>query len=86
MSESTQAPEAYLRIDNLTKKFGAVTAVDQVSVSIPKGEIFALLGSSGSGKSTLLRMLAGFDAPTSGAIIWADKISPTFRPTSAQST
>ena len=68
MSEHSPDQSAYLRIDALTKKFGPVTAVDEVSVSIPKGEIFALLGSSGSGKSTLLRMLAGFEKPSSGAI------------------
>ncbi len=68
MSEPSPDQSAYLRIDALTKKFGPVTAVDEVSISIPKGEIFALLGSSGSGKSTLLRMLAGFEKPSSGAI------------------
>ena len=68
MSEPIPDTSAYLRIDALTKKFGPVTAVDDVSLSIPKGEIFALLGSSGSGKSTLLRMLAGFEKPSSGAI------------------
>jgi putrescine transport system ATP-binding protein len=68
MPESSTDPAAYLHIDALTKKFGPVTAVDEVSISIPKGEIFALLGSSGSGKSTLLRMLAGFEKPSSGAI------------------
>jgi putrescine transport system ATP-binding protein len=67
MPEATD-PSAYLHIDSLTKRFGAVTAVDDVSITIPKGEIFALLGSSGSGKSTLLRMLAGFEQPTSGGI------------------
>jgi putrescine transport system ATP-binding protein len=46
-----------------------VAAVDDVSLSIHKGEIFALLGSSGCGKSTLLRMLAGFEKPTSGSVI-----------------
>jgi putrescine transport system ATP-binding protein len=46
-----------------------VVAVDEVSLSIRKGEIFALLGSSGCGKSTLLRMLAGFEKPTSGRIL-----------------
>ncbi|WP_419834479.1 ABC transporter ATP-binding protein [Endozoicomonas atrinae] len=58
-----------LQIQNVTKKFDDVLAVDHVSLDIPKGEIFALLGASGSGKSTLLRMLAGFDKPTSGQII-----------------
>ncbi|MCF3998667.1 ATP-binding cassette domain-containing protein, partial [Pseudomonas aeruginosa] len=43
-------------------------AVDTVSLTINKGEIFALLGGSGSGKSTLLRMLAGFERPTEGRI------------------
>jgi putrescine transport system ATP-binding protein len=60
--------EPYLLIRDLVKEFDGVRAVDQVSVTINKGEIFALLGSSGSGKSTLLRMLAGFETPTAGAI------------------
>ncbi|HYA58716.1 MAG TPA: polyamine ABC transporter ATP-binding protein [Burkholderiaceae bacterium] len=58
----------FLRVERLTKRFGEVAAVDDVSISIAKGEIFALLGSSGCGKSTLLRMLAGFEAPTTGSI------------------
>ena len=61
--------EGYLRTEQLVKRFGDVVAVDEVSLSINKGEIFALLGSSGCGKSTLLRMLAGFEKPTSGAVI-----------------
>jgi putrescine transport system ATP-binding protein len=63
-----------LRIEGLTKVFdGSVRAVDDVSLSVAKGEIFALLGSSGCGKSTLLRMLAGFEAPTSGRIYLSGK-------------
>jgi putrescine transport system ATP-binding protein len=71
MSEavSTSASDSILRIHELTKKFGDVAAVDQVSIDIRKGEIFALLGASGCGKSTLLRMLAGFETPTSGSIV-----------------
>ncbi len=61
--------EGYLRTEQLVKRFGDVVAVDEVSLSINKGEIFALLGSSGCGKSTLLRMLAGFEKPSSGAVI-----------------
>jgi len=63
---TTAAP--FLLIKNLIKEFGDVRAVNDVSISINKGEIFALLGSSGCGKSTLLRMLAGFESPTSGQI------------------
>ncbi|MEY4753725.1 MAG: polyamine transporter ATP-binding protein [Pseudomonadota bacterium] len=67
----TQALEdkAFLRIDSVVKDFGDFRAVDQVSLDVAKGEIFALLGSSGCGKSTLLRMLAGFETPTSGRIV-----------------
>ncbi len=61
-------PAAYVRIANLTKKFGDFAAVDNVSLDIRRGEIFCLLGGSGSGKTTLLRMLAGFETPTSGSI------------------
>ena len=59
----------FLLIKDLIKDFGDNRVVNNVSVSINKGEIFALLGSSGCGKSTLLRMLAGFETPTSGEIL-----------------
>ncbi|HEU4814667.1 ATP-binding cassette domain-containing protein, partial [Janthinobacterium sp.] len=66
-----RAAEPFLLIRNLIKEFDGVRAVNDVSVAINKGEIFALLGSSGCGKSTLLRMLAGFETPTSGRIALA---------------
>ncbi|WP_300752441.1 polyamine ABC transporter ATP-binding protein [Janthinobacterium sp.] len=68
-ASDAQAP--FLLIDQLVKEFDGVRAVDAISVTINKGEIFALLGSSGCGKSTLLRMLAGFETPTSGTIALA---------------
>ena len=63
-------PEAqpYIRIENITKKFGEFVAVNDVSLNIYRGEIFCLLGGSGCGKTTLLRMLAGFERPTAGRI------------------
>jgi len=60
---------AYLSIQDVVKEFDGYKAVNHVSLDIAKGEIFALLGSSGCGKTTLLRLLAGFDAPTSGRIV-----------------
>ena len=60
---------ALLQIRNITKRFGTVAAVDDVSLDIAQNEFFALLGASGSGKTTLLRMLAGFEAPSAGQIL-----------------
>lgn len=73
MTISPTDPTGFLRIQNLSKRFDSVLAVDDVSLDIGKGEIFALLGSSGCGKSTLLRMLAGFESPSSGQIFLGDQ-------------
>ena len=61
--------EPFLEIRQITKLFDGHPAVDDVSLTINRGEIFALLGASGCGKSTLLRMLAGFERPSSGHIL-----------------
>lgn len=63
-----QQGQAFLEIRDVSKFFGKYTAVDHVSLTINRGEIFALLGASGSGKSTLLRILAGFEQPSKGQI------------------
>ena len=69
-SENIQVAAAtYLQIQDVVKDFGGYKAVNNVSIDIAQGEIFALLGSSGCGKTTLLRMLAGFETPSSGRII-----------------
>lgn len=59
----------FLSIENVSKDFGPLKAVDQVSLQIAKGEIFSLLGPSGCGKTTLLKMLAGFEQPGTGRIL-----------------
>lgn len=62
------AAEAFIRIQGVSKRFGAFTAVENVDLDIYRGELFALLGGSGCGKTTLLRMLAGFETPTVGRV------------------
>ncbi|WP_135828449.1 ABC transporter ATP-binding protein [Halorussus halobius] len=58
-----------LQIENLTKEFPSVVAVDGVSFDVDDGEFVTVLGPSGSGKSTILRMIAGFEDPTDGAVV-----------------
>jgi putative spermidine/putrescine transport system ATP-binding protein len=70
---STAAGDGAVRLDAVTKRFGDVVAVDDVSLDVPAGEFFALLGPSGSGKTTCLRMLAGFERPTSGRVFLGDR-------------
>ncbi|WEJ59486.1 ABC transporter ATP-binding protein [Devosia sp. FJ2-5-3] len=62
---------AFLEVQNLVKSFGATTVVKNVGFAFDKGEFISLLGPSGCGKTTILRMIAGFEAPTSGTI-WVE--------------
>jgi iron(III) transport system ATP-binding protein len=62
-----------IRIDGITRSFGAVRAVDDVSLTIEEGQLFTLLGPSGCGKTTLLRMIAGFADVQAGSIWFGDK-------------
>ena len=68
ISQSGKKEKPFVQIRGLTKKFGAITAVDNIDLDIYQGELFCLLGGSGCGKSTLLRMLAGFEFPEAGTI------------------
>ena len=65
----TETKEPIIQIRNVSKRFGKVTAVDNISLDIRAGEFFVLLGPSGCGKTTLLRMIAGFELPTEGQIL-----------------
>ncbi len=65
---SAALQEPFIRIEGVSKNFGTFPAVRDVTLTIGKGEIFALLGGSGCGKTTLLRMLAGFEEPSAGRI------------------
>jgi spermidine/putrescine transport system ATP-binding protein len=67
-ANASPSVQEFLAIDHVSKAFGALRAVDGVSLEIGRGEVFSLLGPSGCGKTTLLRMLAGFEQPDSGSI------------------
>jgi branched-chain amino acid transport system ATP-binding protein len=62
-----------LTVDAMTKRFGGLTAVDQVSFQIAKGEIFSLIGPNGAGKTTLFNSITGIYSPTSGRVVFEGK-------------
>ncbi len=59
--------DTVIKVDNLTKRFGSFTAVDNISFTVKKGEIFGFLGANGAGKTTAMRMLCGLSFPSSGS-------------------
>jgi putative spermidine/putrescine transport system ATP-binding protein len=81
----TGQPSGEIRLVNLTKTFGASTAVDNISLTIPHGSYCCLLGPSGCGKTTILRMIAGHETPTSGEI-YIDKEMVVGKPPVARGT
>lgn len=58
-----------IELRNLTKRYGGITAVNRLSLSVPKGELFGFIGSNGAGKTTTIRMIGGLLAPTEGSVI-----------------
>ena len=85
MSPSPAGTDAYISIRGVSKHFGGVRAVEDLTFDIRRGEFFSLLGPSGCGKTTLLRMLAGFEVPTAGEIYIDGQpmatVPPNLRPT-----
>jgi branched-chain amino acid transport system ATP-binding protein len=65
---------------DLTKRFGGLTAVDEVSFSIARGEIVGVFGPNGSGKTTLLNLIAGLIRPTAGRLVWRGRALKRERP------
>ena len=68
MADASTSARGDLQLTNLTKSFGDFCAVDNLTLTIPKGSFFALLGPSGCGKTTTLRMIAGLEEPSAGKI------------------
>lgn len=76
MSESQESTPGAISVDGIVKRFGPVTAVDNVILDLPAGSFFSLLGPSGCGKTTLMRIVAGLEKPDSGRVL-ADGVDIT---------
>jgi len=85
MANASNGASSILSISSLTKRFGETMAVDDISLEIPEGEFFTIVGPSGSGKSTLIRILAGLEQPDSGHVALRGKdltgVPANLRPT-----
>ena len=66
--------EAVIEARHIAKKFGAITAVDDLSLSVPPGICFGLLGPNGAGKTTLIEIMEGISTPTSGELYYMGKV------------
>ena len=77
--------DCLVELQGITKTYGEITAVDNLNLTVARGEFLVLLGPSGSGKTTILSMMGGFTTPTSGKLIIAGddvtKVPPAHRPT-----
>jgi simple sugar transport system ATP-binding protein len=76
--EAAQVSDDILRVEHIAKRYGAVTALTDVSLRLGRGEVLGLLGDNGAGKSTLLKIICGFQQPSSGRIL-LDGQEVTFR-------
>lgn len=86
MASSTSQPgDAILRLDRVTKRFGGLTAVNDVSMAIDPGEVVALAGDNGAGKSTLIKMISGVYRPDEGHIYLSDREITLASPMEARS-
>ena len=72
----------FLEVDGLTKRFGGLVAVSNISLQVKEGEIVGILGPNGSGKTTLLNLLAGLLVPTSGTVMWQGRDISGIKPES----
>jgi simple sugar transport system ATP-binding protein len=68
-NETSGQQDDILRVEHISKRYGAVTALTDVSLRLGRGEVLGLLGDNGAGKSTLLKTICGFQQPTSGRIL-----------------
>ena len=73
MTDSTKTPNAILRVERVSKSFGAVVALQDATLQLPTGEITGLVGDNGAGKSTLIKIISGVLTPDSGSIEFVGK-------------
>jgi branched-chain amino acid transport system ATP-binding protein len=78
--ESNTAVTVQMSIDGVSKRFGGVTAVDGVSITVPKGGILSIIGPNGAGKTSLLNMISGFYKPDTGRIVLEGRDITSMRP------